>query len=293
MFRAFPPLAAVALLGAAPLSPPQTPGDVIAAAPARDWAAIPPDNLVVIGLEGGGRVTIALAPAFAPRHVANIRALARAHWFDGTAIVRVQDNYVVQWGDPSEAKPLSATVVTPVPAEYDRSATGLPLRAIPYRDSFAGSVGLSGPFPMAQERGRAWITHCYGIVGVGRNMTPDTGTGAELYAVIGHAPRALDRNVAVVGRVVDGFERMTALPRGTADLGFYADPKQRTPIGWVRLASDLPVTEQPRVTYLRPDSASFAHWLQVRANRRDSFFLRPAGAVDLCNALPPVKVSVG
>ena len=50
-----------------------------------------------------GRVIMALAPEFAPEHVANIKALGaetllRRLWL----IARSQDNYVVQWGDPAE-----------------------------------------------------------------------------------------------------------------------------------------------------------------------------------------------
>ncbi|GAA3255116.1 hypothetical protein GCM10020258_13330 [Sphingomonas yabuuchiae] len=41
------------------------------------------------------------------------------------------------------------------------------------------------------------------------------GVGAELYTIIGHSPRGLDRNIAVVGRVVDGMDALSTLPRGT------------------------------------------------------------------------------
>ena len=59
--------------------------------------------------------------------------------------------------------------------------------------------------------------------GSGEGLTPDTGTGGELYAVIGHSPRQLDRNIAVVGRVIEGIEQLSALPRGTEALGFYKE----------------------------------------------------------------------
>ena len=266
-----------------------TPGGVLAHSPAADWTRIDPNDLLVIDLAHGGRVVIQLAEAFAPAHVANIRALARAHWYDGLWIERVQDNYVVQWGDPDGTKPLPATLQKSVPAEYERPAAGLAFDALPYRDTFADKVGFVGGWPVAESAGQAWLTHCYAMVGVGRDMNPDTGTGAELYAVIGHAPRALDRNIAVVGRVLAGMELMTALPRGTGDLGVYTDPAQRTPIGQVRIAADLPQSERPAFERLRTDTDSFRAWVHTRANRQDDFFLRPAGAVDLCNALPPVR----
>lgn len=283
-------MAAALLAPAAAAASAPTPTEILAAAPAEDWARIDPADLLVIDLTKGGRVVIALADAFAPVHLANIRLLARSGWFDGVSVVRVQDNYVVQWGVPNEApKPLPPGIVKPAPAEYERPARGLAFTSLAYSDSFAPIVGYSGGFPVAQRGGQAWLAHCYGMVGVARDIAPDTGTGQELYTVIGQAPRALDRNIAVVGRIVAGMELLTALPRGTADLGFYAQPVQRTGIAHIRLASDLPIEQRPAIEWLRPESGGFKAWVHARANRQDAFYGRPAGAIDLCNALPPVR----
>ena len=234
-------------------------------------------------------MVIELAPAFAPVHVANIRRLAGEHWYDGLSVERVQDDYVTQWGDPEGKKPLPRDVVRSPPPEYERPAAGLRLLPLPFRDTYAPVVGVVSAFPVAEDGGRAWLTHCYGAVGVGRDLNPDTGTGAELYVVIGQAPRWLDRNIALVGRVVSGVEALSSLPRGTGKLGFYTEAAQRTSIRQVRVGSDVPADEQPHLRQLRPESATFELWVQARANRQDSFFLRPAGAVDVCSALPPVQ----
>lgn len=290
-------LAALAAMSTAaappPPSRPPTLAEIVNAAQPGEWQRVDPADLVLIDLANGSRVVIALAPAIAPSHVSNIRALIRAHWFDGGSIYRVQDNYVVQWGQGPDDKPLPQGLDTPLPAEYDRPASGLPLQPLPYRDTFASRVGYSGPFPVAEEGDRAWMAHCYGIVGVARGLAPDTGGGGELYAVIGQSPRALDRNIALVGRVLDGFEHMTALPRGTGALGFYEKPEQRVAISRVQLAVDLPAPARPAYEWLRPDSASFAKWMHLRANRHDDFFARPAGAIDLCSAMPPVRPARG
>jgi peptidylprolyl isomerase len=289
MIRLFLSAIAALTLTAATPPKPQTAADILKAARPEEWQRVDPADLMVIDLADGGRVALALAPAMAPIHVANIRALVRAHWFDRGSVYRVQDNYVVQWGQGDEDKAPPQGFGKPFPAEYDRPAAGLPLMPLPYRDTFAARVGYSGAFPVAEEGGRAWMTHCYGIVGVSRGYAPDTGSGGELYAVIGHSPRHLDRNIAVVGRVLDGFDHMTALPRGTGNLGFYEKPEQRAGIVRVSLAADLPTGDRPAYEWLRPDSASFARWLHLRANRQDAFFTRPAGAIDLCNAMPPVR----
>jgi peptidylprolyl isomerase len=284
------------LLAAAPLpvprtivpATPATPASVAAEAPTGDWRRFADEDLLVIDLADGGRVVVALAPAFAPVHAANVRLLVRSGQADGTVIERVQDDYVTQWGDPSN-RPLPPGAVVRPPREYDRPAAGLPFVPVPFADAYAPRVGLSGAFPAAADGARAWLAHCYAMVGVGRDLAPDTGNGAELYAVMGQAPRALDRNIALVGRVVAGMERLTALPRGTEDLGFYAPGQPRPMIRRVAVAADLPSAERPRYEWLEPSTASFARWLAVKANRRDAFFERPANGLDLCNALPPVR----
>ncbi len=261
----------------------------LAAAPAADWQAADPNDLLVLDFPAGKRAVIQLAPIAAPVHVANIRLLARAHYYDGLSVERVQDDYVTQLGDPDGKKPLPKGVVMHVPAEYDRSAQGVKLDVLPYTDTYAPQVGFSANWPTAKGEGRAWMTHCYGMVGVGRDLNPDTGTGQELYAVIGHSPRALDRNIALVGRVLEGMDYLAALPRGPGEQGFYADPKMRVSILRARIASDIPAAQRPRFEVLKADSETFKAWSHLRANRQDDFFLHPAGAVDVCNVMPPLR----
>ena len=286
-------LPVLALLAAAPPPKPTTPSEIVAAAPASAWKAIPSGDLLVMDLKSGGRVVIQLAPDFAPVHVANIRALAAAHWWDKAAIYRVQDNYVVQWGKNESEDPLPAAVVAKPPAEYARPLEGLTVHPLGYPDAYAPKAGyaLGWPIGYDPQTATANLVHCYGYVGVGRDLAPDTGTGGELYAVIGHAPRHLDRNIAVVGRVISGIEAMTTLPRGTEALGFYKERSQDAPIASVRLASEMSEAERPSFQYLDTDSPAFADYVHARANRKDDFFIRPAGGVDLCNAPVPVRPS--
>lgn len=288
-----PFIAILPLAAADAADPPATPSAVVAQAPASAWRAVPAQDLLVMTIEGGKRVLIQLAPQFGPRHVANIRALATAHWWDGTSINRVQDNYVVQWGDATEKKPLPAGLAPTSPADYVQPLGGMKakLTPLPYPDPYARATGFIDGWPVAIDGDTAWLPHCYGMIGVGRNMSPDAGTGAELYTVIGQAPRQLDRNIAVVGRIVEGMTALTSLPRGSGELGFYTDAERKLPIISVRLASDLPQAEQPHVQVMDTGSASFADYLRLRANRKDDFYDRPAGGVDLCNAPVPVRLA--
>ncbi len=145
--------------------------------------------------------------------------------------------------------------------------------------------------PVAGDRaaGRIWGAHCYATVGVGRDNDENSGNGSELYVVIGHAPRQLDRNITIVGRVVQGMEILSSLRRGAGAAGFYATPAEGQAIRSVRLVADLPAAQQTRLQALRTDSASFAALIEARRNRRDDWYKLPAGHVDLCNIPLPVR----
>jgi peptidylprolyl isomerase len=294
--RLSPLLGALALLlsmrpaSAGPSAPPPTMDQILATSTAADWRRPDPENILYMDF-AAGRVIIELAPQFTPEHVANIRTLVRAHYFDGLTVNRVQDNYVVQWGDADGERGLGDARAK-LPAEYARSARGLSFTALPDRDVYAPEAGFIDGFPAARdgESGQAWLAHCYAMVGVGRDMPPDTGNGAELYAVIGHAPRHLDRNLAVVGRVISGMPLMTALPRGTGALGFYRTVAERTTIRSVRLAADVPTAERTDIQLLRTDTPTFSRLMEARRNRREPFFVQPAGHIDLCNVPLPARI---
>ena len=293
-----PPLPPAATPGP-PSTPTPSSAEVLAAATPSDWRPIDPAHTLTLEL-AAGRVVIELDPAFAPEHAANIEKLAREKYFDGLAVVRSQDNYVVQWGDPDgddpkKAKPLGAARAT-VPGELSVPiAPGIPWTSLPGPDGYAAEVGFSNGFPAGRDpqSRQTWLAHCYGMVGVGRGDTPESGNGSELYVVIGNAPRHLDRNVAVVGRVLSGMELLSTLPRGMGPLGFYEKPSQYVPIRSMRLAADLPAAERPSLEVLRTDTPTFSAWVESRRNRRESWFVRPTGYVELCNVPIPVRPAAG
>ncbi|MFC4728303.1 peptidylprolyl isomerase [Coralloluteibacterium thermophilus] len=272
---------------------PPTTASVLETSTADDWRRPDPADTLYLDL-AGGRVVIELAPGFAPAHVENVRTLAREGFWDGLSINRVQDNYVAQWGDAAAgeagARGLGGAR-TRLPAEFERDADGLHLAALAEGDVYAPEVGWAEGFPVARDpaRGRAWLAHCYGMVGAGRGMAADSSTGAELYAVIGHAPRHLDRNITLVGRVIRGIEHLSALPRGTGPLGFYTEAVQRVRIERVRLAADLPEDEREAIEILRTDTPTFRRLVEARRNRHEDWFIDPVGRVELCNVPLPVR----
>lgn len=282
---------------AAPATPPaRSAADVLKDSRDADWRALDPENTLLMDLPAG-RVIIELAPRFAPAHAANIRALARGRYWDGLAILRVQDNFVTQWGDPdgdqgAKARPLPEGASAKLPAEFSVPLTRLGERftALPDVDGWAPRTGFVDGLPVAADpkTGQAWLAHCYGMVGAGRGNAPDSSTGAELYVVIGHAPRALDRNITVVGRVLKGMELLSALPRGAGAMGFYDKPDQYAPIQRVRLLADVSPDERPALQVLRTDSAVWQQLLDARRYRSGWYVHSPAHT-DICSAPVPTR----
>lgn len=269
-----------------------TVADIVKASSPADWRPLDADNTIYMELPSG-RVVIELAPYFAPEHAENVKALAREGYFDGLVIMRAQDNYVVQWGDPDNKRVVKspgkkpATELTRI---YDRK---LQFTRLPDADGYAPQVGFSNGFPAARDpkTHRAWLAHCYGMVGAGRDNEADSGVGTELYAVIGQSPRHLDRNVVLFGRVVSGIELLSTLPRGTGALGFYESPKQYVPIKSFRVAADVPAAERTDLEVMRTDTRTFTKLVEAARNRGGAWFKEQTGYVNLCNVPIPVRPS--
>ena len=272
---------------------PPTAAEVLAASTPADWRTLDPQNTLYLEL-ASGRIVLELAPQFAPNHVANVLALARGKYFDGLAIVRSQDNYVVQWGDPEGNKKPVGTAHRTLAAEFERPLRGVSLTRLPDVDTYAAEAGFVDGFPVAADpaTGRAWLVHCYGMVGAGRDNDVDSGGGTELYVVIGQAPRHLDRNVTLLGRVVQGMDLLSVMPRGNPDkMGFYGKPEQLLPIKSIRLAADVPAAQRTELEVMRTDTPTFLAYVNARANRVEEWFKVPAGHVDVCNVPVPVRAA--
>jgi peptidylprolyl isomerase len=273
---------------AAPAKP-MTTAEIIESAKADDWRRLEPADTLYLDL-ASGRVVIELSRHYAPEHVAAIKALASTRYWDGLAINRVQDNFVVQWGDPDNQKPLPKDLKPIAPEFFVPAGKAPPFSPLPDADGWAKQVGFTDGMAAARSEGQQWLAHCYGAIGVGREDAPDSGHGNELYVVIGQSPRQLDRNVAVVGKVWRGMELLASLPRGTGGgLGLYEKPEQRAPIKSLRLASEVPAAERTNLEVMRENRAVFAAFVEARRNRRDGWYIKPAGHIDVCNVNVPVR----
>lgn len=285
---------------AAPKLPDPPPGDtpsvadILAKSQPSDWRPLDPETTLYIDFpaidsKSGGRVVIEMAADFAPNHVANVKTLAREGFFKGGGVTRVQDNYVTQWGPGDDTrKPVKGQPKLKGEFTRERSAA-VAFTVLPDPDTFAPEVGFSNGFAAARDKDRMWLAHCYGVVGVGRDNDEDTGSGTELYAINGAPPRGLDKNITVLGRVVQGMELLSALPRGTGALGFYETPDQYVRFTDIKVAADVAPSERTNLEVMRTDSAIFAELVNSRRWRKDAFYHRPPGRVGLCNINVPAR----
>ncbi|MBV7537427.1 peptidylprolyl isomerase [Duganella sp. sic0402] len=268
--------------------------EVIKTSKPSDWRPTDPANTLYLDLPTG-RVVIELAPDFAPQNIANIKTLVKEHYFDGLSINRSQENYVAQWGDPNGEtdKPKSlGTAKAKVTGEFT-----VPMSNDKHfvqqkdADGYAPQIGHSNGFPVGRDpqARTTWLTHCYSAVGVARGNETDSGSGVELYAVTGHAPRQLDRNITVVGRVLSGMPLLTTLPRGSETLGFYGANEARMPIVSVRLEADVPEAERSHYEVMRSEAPIYQQVLEAQRNRGGPWSKFAANYLELCNAMLPVR----
>ena len=268
----------------------RTTAEVIAAAGPADWRTPDPANTVYLQL-AAGRVVIELAPAFAPQHAANLRTLIREGYFDGLAVIRSQDNFVVQWGDADGKRPLKSARSN-VPPEFTvPKGPALPFTRLPDATAMRRRSGSPADFRRRAILARRGLARS--LLRDGRCGTRQRGRkrhGAELYVVTGHAPRQLDRNIALVGRVVKGIELLVrpAARHGPARVlrETRASTCRSSRCAWPRTCRPA---ERANIEMLRTDTPSFAALVEARRNRQDEWYLVPAGYIDVCNVPIPVR----
>ncbi|MBX2848400.1 MAG: peptidylprolyl isomerase [Acidiferrobacterales bacterium] len=265
--------------------------ELLEALPDSAWRTLSPENTIVMTLPTG-KVIIELVNDFASNHVANIKTLVKEKYFDGTAVIRSQDNYVAQWGDTTDvdgddpnAKLKSiGSAKEKIEVEFFENLKDVPFTSINSRDAYADQVGFVNGLPAASDGERVWLSHCYGMVGVSRGMERDSGNGSGLYAITGHAPRHLDLNVTLVGKVWLGMEHLSSLPRGKGALGFYTSAEQYVPISDVRF-----LEKDKTIRVMKTDTPEFKRFVELRTTRNEDWFIEPTGKIELCNVWVPVK----
>jgi len=266
----------------------RSPYQIVEQAPVDHWRELESQNTLYIELTDG-LVVVELFPEIAPGQAANFKTLVRQGFYDGLTIYRVVDGFVAQGGD-AEKRREPRRGKRQLAGEFEFSG------ALPYDftrvdsdDGFAAESGFMNGFPMGREGKAQWLLHCPGAFALARNDAPDSG-GTEFYAVLGHAPRYLDRNVTVFGMVRYGMEHLQSLNRGQDSSG-QLEPARRNPIHRIRVAVDIPAGERLPLQVMKTRSPSFSELVRSRANRPESWFVSRPGYVDACGVPVPVRLS--
>ena len=273
-----------------------TPSEILQKSSSSEWTTLASENLLYMELKNG-LVVLELTPEFSPLHTKNIAKITDLKYWDDLVVMRSQDNYVAQWGDAEEKKKkffaLHKNLISlRLNPEFEKN---LDFNKITFTlaepDSYAANVGYSGHFPVGYDANKMWLLHCYGMVGVSRDEDIGSGNGSSLYAVTGHSPRHLDRNITVVGKILYGMEHLSSLPRGKGRLGFYEDSKKHHPIKWARMGNNVSKKEKLKIEVLKTSTKTYRDWIAARKARKEKWFHRPAGHIDICNASPPIKIN--
>ena len=247
------------------------------------WRQVDSENLVFVEM-AEGRFVIELNTLFAPDTVAQFRKLVADGFYDGLPFYRVIDGFVAQGGDGSDLGEFSEIPLIDAEFEIDWEDE-MAWTAVQKNDLFAADTGFIDGFAAARDAddGKTWLTHCPGVVAMARNEGPDTSR-TDFYIVIGQAPRYLDRNMNVFGRVIDGMDVVQRIKRGkAADNGIIENDLAKSRSRTMRLGSDIPEAE--RLTALVPDTRddAFLELLKDRRERKQKFFHRkPPRVLDIC-----------
>ena len=259
------------------------------------WNLLDPDNTVYLQLQEG-TVVIALNPVFAPKTVKQFKKLLEEQFYRGLSFYRVIDGFVAQGGDESD---IDGNQTTTLKAEFEidwplkprdkkeaKDWLGMSWTPVQTDDLFAPYTGFIDGFPAARDKskgGKAWLTHCPGTVAMARNENPDS-SGTDFYIVIGQAPRYLDRNLTVFGRVVWGMDVVQRIKRGpTLKNGIIEEDLERSWIKRMRLVSSLEENKRLDIYVADTNSKGFRKMLKDRRNRRNKFFHhKPPRVLDIC-----------
>ena len=273
---------ALALFAGSLLLSAAAPG-LLPAAEEPTWRPVEPENLVLMEL-AEGRIAIELNPRFAPRTVSQFRDLVQQGFYDGLPFYRVIDGFVAQGGDGSDLGELSDVPLIDSEFEIEWSDE-LAFTPAQKPDMFAPETGFLDGFAVGRDpgAGAGWLLHCPGVVAMARNESPDSSR-TDFYIVMGQAPRYLDRNMNVFGRVVDGMDVVQRIRRGPpGDNGIIRDDLAASRIRSAKLAADLPEEDRPTAYVLDDASRGFRDMLEARRDRRQRFFHHhPPEVIDVC-----------
>jgi peptidylprolyl isomerase len=187
---------------------------------AGDWRAVDAENTLVIDTNQG-RIIAELSPLAAPAHVARIKKLTRAHFYDGLTFFRVIDDFMDQTGDPKNNGQGGSTE-SDLKAEFTfRRSPAAPFAALSHvGDADLGFVGVlpvqsqtiaMAPL-MADGAVPAFGMFCPGVLGMARAQTEDSANSQ--FFLMRQEHTALNGAYTAFGRVVVGLDVVRKIKTG-------------------------------------------------------------------------------
>lgn len=255
-----------------------------------NWRAVDPENVLVLETRTG-TVFVELAEQFAPAHTARMRQAARDEFFDGREFYRVIDGFVVQGGRGEEEGAETLPQYPPLQAELSVASSSVEFTAMQDPDLYAPEVGHVDGFAAGRDGDQTWLLHCPGVIALARDNDADSGD-VEFYIVIGHAPRYLDRNTTVFGRVIEGMEHVQAVRRGdpTVNSGVIADPAARDPILSMRVLASIDAANRPAFEVMDTRGEAFHNAKSASRHRTHEWFIHtPPAVIEACRMPAPVR----
>lgn len=250
--------------------------------PSSDWREIAPENLVLMKTTKG-QIIIELAQDFAPNHAQRIRDLARAKFYDGISFHRVIDGFMAQGGDPKGDGTGDSTLPDLLQEFMFRRSVSSPY--VKAQDKSGFNIGWMGSFPVTSQadlwmartidgKVAAYINHCPSITSMARSGNPNSGN-SQFFLMREKTPD-LDAKYSVWGRALSGLDVIRALKTGEPVI----DPDRMTE---VRVFSDLPEAQRPRVFVEKPESQRFQAKAQAAIAAKGAAFSN-------CDLMPDAQV---
>lgn len=255
----------------------------------QPWNLVEQQNLLYLELDTG-TVTILLADFFAPKHTKYIQELVNEGFYDGLPLYRVIENFVVQGGDISENK-VSAVKRT-MQAEFERELLAqTPFSLVQQNDLLAEQTGFINGFAVGRSisEGKEWLIHCPGAINLARGNHPNSGT-TDFAIMFGTAPRHLDRNMSVFGRIIAGWDNFYQVKRGLKEKGgVISDTTKASHIVKAYLGSSLDLGKQQTVYLENTATPEFEQRIVKRRKLDNDFYqYKGNGNMDVCYF--PIKI---
>jgi peptidylprolyl isomerase len=239
---------------------------------ANDWRTPDPENVMVIDTNKG-RVFVELSPLAAPKHVAQVKDIARAGLYDGRSFFRVIDLFMAQTGDPKDDG-TGGTDRPDLKAEFTfRKGADTPFLLV--ADQTVAEIGFMGALPImtqssmlapmtADGKVSAWALYCPGVAGMARGEDPDSANSQ--FFLMRQAYPSLEKRYTAFGRVIAGLDVVRTIKVGEP----VEQPQDK--MLKVQMLADMPAQSRPKIKVIDPNSPWFkAEVENVRAEMGADF----------------------